>query len=348
MGKPIDRQQIQSILKHYEIHPYYVESFGRIQKVFSEKGTFALKKVSPHMGSDFIRHIQFLYKKGYNRVVPVYPTNDGRYAVLYQNELYYLMPWLPNDEKEERKEKHIQLFRELARLHTLSVSEISINKDERKLHYENTLGQLEKDREFFDGFIESCEAKTYMSPFELLFCLYYHDINQALKFSKRNLEEWYENTKDQEKARTVLAHGKISTEHFLYDEKGYGYFINFENAKHTSPIHDILPYMSRALGGFPKQSDDCVEWFCTYAKYFPLKDDEMLLLLAYFAHPGPILRVVEQYHKSRKSLNERRLVQQLQKQFWQLKNTEYVVMKINEIEQQKKQQQAAQSDGAQT
>ncbi|MFB6467964.1 spore coat protein YsxE [Cytobacillus sp. Hz8] len=347
MEEQILLQKATAIVKPYGIKPYFAEDFGRILRIYADAGSFALKKVPPNMGTDFIRHIQFLYQKGYNRVVPIYPTNDGRYAVLYQNELYYLMPWLPNEEKEERKEKQHQLFRELARLHTLSVSEVQISKEERTIHYETTLNQWEKDQEFIEGFIETCESKIYMSPFELLFCLYFHDINQAIKFSINQLKEWYEKTKDQEKARRVLAHGKISTEHFLYDERGYGYFINFENAKLASPNHDLLPFIARVLDGYPKQSDECVDWFYNYMKYFPLKEEELLLFLAYFAYPSPILQVAERYHKSSKSINERKVVQQLQKKYWLLKNTEYVVMKITEIENQKKIQQAS-NNGAQS
>ena len=100
------------------------------------------------MGTDFIRHVQFLYHKGYNRIVPIYPTLDGRYAVLYENTLYYLMPWLANEEKEDHHEKNKQLFRELARLHTLSTREVPIRNEERKAHFETTMHVLEKDEEF--------------------------------------------------------------------------------------------------------------------------------------------------------------------------------------------------------
>ena len=69
-----------------------------------------------------------------------------------------------------------------------------------------------------------------------MYCMYYHDFNQALTFSKKKLEEWYEKTKEQEKARVVVIHGKFSNDHFLLDEKGYGYFINFEKAHLGPPI----------------------------------------------------------------------------------------------------------------
>lgn len=339
---------VTSILANYAVEPYFVEDLGKVQKVFSKKGVFALKMVPPQLGTEFIRHIQAFYQKGYYRIVPIYPTMDGRYAVLHQNTLYYLMPWITNEEKEDRFERNKKLFRELARLHTLSSHEVPISKEFRKEHYENTLLVLEKDEEFLTGFLEECEKKIYMSPFELQFCLYYHDVNQAIRFSKERLESWFEKTKDQEKVRTVLIHGKFSSEHFLFDDKGYGYFMNFENSRQGSPYQDILPYLSRTLKGFPKRCEDCIEWLMVYTKFFPLKEEERQLMLSYFTHPSGVVKVVQDYHKKQPGKKERKFSHQLQRQYWQLKNTEYVVMRLEEIEKQKQQQQQqqAQQEGA--
>ncbi|MDP4084538.1 MAG: spore coat protein YsxE [Bacillota bacterium] len=325
-------QAFAPILKHYQIEPYFIEDFGKVFKIYSNKGTFSLKKVPANSGTDFIRHVHFLFQKGYNRIVPIYPTIDGRYAVLHENDLYYLMPWLSNEVKEDRNERHQQLFRELARLHTLSAKEIPVKKEERTEHYEKTIQQFEKNQEFLSGFIEECENKVYMSPFQLLFCLYFNEISQALRFSKGKFEEWYDNTKEQEKARMVITHGKISSEHFLYDEKGYGYFSNFEEAGYGSPFHDLLPFLSRTLKTNPKQNDDCVGWIHHYQKHFPFKTDEKLLFYSYLAYPLPIIQVAEKYYHKKNSRNEMKSVKQLQNQYWYLKNTEYVVMKLTEID----------------
>lgn len=334
-------QKVSPILNHYSLEPHFVEDFGRVQKIYSSKGVFALKKIKPQLGADFIRHVQTLFQKGYNRIVPIYPTVDGRYAVLHQNELFYLMPWMSNEEKEDRFERHQQMIRELARLHTLSSREVPIKKEDRTEHYENTLQEWEKEKEFLEGFIEACERKEYMSPFELMFSLYYHDVSQALKFSTNKFKDWYEKTKESEKARTVIIHGKVSTEHFLYDDRGYGYFTNFENARQGSPLHDLLPFLSRTLKTYPKRSEECVEWIYTYMKYFPFRDDEMLLFQSYFAHPGPIIKACEQYYKGEGKRGERKAVQHLQRQYWLLKNIEYAVMRIDEIERQKQEEKAA-------
>ncbi|MED4225074.1 spore coat protein YsxE [Neobacillus cucumis] len=330
-------ETVAPILQHYLVEPYFVEDFGIVQKIYSNKGTFALKKIPPTTGTDFIRHVHLLYQKGFNRIVPIYPTMDGRYAVLHENNLYYLMPWMPNDQKENRDQRNHELFRELARLHTLSAKEVTVSKEERTEHYEKTIQQYEKQQEFLDGYIDECEKKTYMSPFQLLYCLYYNEISQALRFSKAKFEEWYENTKENEKARMVITHGKLSSEHFLYDDRGYGFFINFENARYGSPIHDLLPYLSRALNTRPKRNDTTIDWVYHYFKYFPYKEDEKLLFSSYLAMPVPIMQVVEGYYKKQGRKNEMKFVRQLQERFWHIKNSEYVVMRMTEIENQRKQ-----------
>ncbi|UII55063.1 spore coat protein YsxE [Cytobacillus spongiae] len=339
-------QEVAPIIKNYSLEPKFVEGFGKVQKVYTDKGVFALKKISPYHGTDFIRHIQYLYQKGYNRIVPVYPTMDGRYAILHNQALYYLMPWLPNEERENRSERHQKLFRELARMHTISSREIPIDQEERTEHYEKTLEQWEKEEEFLEGFMEQCEEKIYPSPFEMAFILYFNDINQALRFSKNKLKEWYEKTKEEEKARTVVVHGKVSTEHFLYDDRGYGYLANFEKARESSPFHDLLPILSRSLKTYPKQCEECVDWLYTYLKYAPFKEAEMLLFTSYLAHPAPIIKAAEKYYHTEGNKSERKNLQHLQKQYWLLKNTEYVVMRIDEIEKQKQQakEQAAQAE----
>ncbi|WP_423799236.1 spore coat protein YsxE [Neobacillus sp. SAB-20_R2A] len=343
-------ETLTPILENYQVEPYFVEDFGGIQKIYSNKGTFALKKIPPALGTDFIRHVHYLYQKGFNRIVPIYPTMDGRYAVLHDNNLYYLMPWMANDQREDHQYKSQQLFRELARLHTLSAKEIEVNKEERAEHYEKTLQLLDKNQEFLDGYIDFCEKKTYMSPFELLFCLYYNEISQALRFSKSKFEEWYESTKENEKARMVVVHGKLSSDHFLYDERGYGFFINFENARYGSPIHDLLPYVSRTLNTSPKRNDDVIGLVYHYFKYFPFKPEEKLLFNSYLAYPIPIIQMAEKYYRKPRPKNELKYVRQLQHRYWHLKNTEYIVMRMTEIEnQQKAAQEAAQQakEGAQ-
>ncbi|HAQ06374.1 MAG TPA: spore coat protein YsxE [Bacillus bacterium] len=341
-------KEVSEVLKHYPIDAYFAEDFGKVKKIYTKTGTFALKKIHPYEGTDFVRQIQFLYQKGYNRIIPVYPANDGRYAILHNKSLYYLMPWLANGFKEDQSERHKQLFRELARMHSLTAKELDISSEVKQEHFTQTIKEWEKEEEFLEGFIESCENRVYMSPFELTYCLYYSQIRQAIYFAKQKLENWHEKVKDQKKSRVVILHGKVSTEHFLLDERGYGYFINFENARQGSPIQDLLPFLARSLKTLPKRSDETVDWVYAYFKYFPFKEDEMQLFLSYLAFPAGMIRVAKTYHQRKADIDERKFVQKLQRQFWLLNNTAYVVTTIDELEKKKQQEKQAQQEGAQS
>ncbi|WP_338470417.1 spore coat protein YsxE [Niallia sp. XMNu-256] len=337
MRDSTSNQTVTAILQNYGLTPTFIESLGKVTKVYTNQGVYALKKIDANQGIDFIRYVQSLYQSGYNRIVPIYPTLDGRYGILYNHQLYYLMPWLANAEKGD----HSKLFRELARLHTLSAREVKVNKEHRKAHFDKSIEELEREEALINELLGEYERKIYMSPFELLFCTYYPTIKHALTFSKRKLNEWYEATKEKDKARIVIIHGKLSNDHFLFDEKGYGYFSNFEKTSIGSPIHDLLPFMVKTLRGFPKESEELVEWLYTYFKYFPFQDEEMGLFLSYLAQPSFIIKTSERLFRegNKRQRHERRAVKKLQREFWLLKNIEYVVSRIDEIERHKKIQQ---------
>ncbi|WP_064092520.1 spore coat protein YsxE [Rossellomorea aquimaris] len=333
-------EDLRPVLQPYGVEPYFVENIHKVVKVYSNKGTLAVKHIPTQHGVDFVRHVQVLFQKGYNRIVPIYPTLDGRYAVWNNEELFYVMPWLMNEEKEDRFEKHQKLFRELARLHTISSQEVKINKEDRESHYEQLTSRWEKEQQFLEEYVESCEKTTYMSPFQLHFCMYYKDTSQALKFSRKMIDEWYESTKDLEKVRTVITHGKVSIEHFLFDDRGLGYFHNFEESKIASPFHDLLPFLSRTLKTYPKYYEECVEWLTTYFQHFTVRNEERLLFMSYLAYPSSVIAIVEKYfHTPKGKRNERKSLKKLQRHYWLLKNTEYIVMRLDEIEKQKKEQQ---------
>ena len=336
-GSEIIPVEIQEVMQQYMLHVHYVENFGRIYKVYTDQGLYALKSIKPEHRMDFIRTVQKLYQRGYSRMVPIYVTHDGRYGVLHNNRLYYLMPWISNEETGERNEKHKQMFREIARIHSMTMKSIDVEKEERELHYDRTIENWNRQKDFLDEFVQLSEKKWYMSPFELMFCSYYYDISQALSFALKKFEGWYEKTKDDEKVRTAVTHGKVSVKHFLMDERGFGYFINFENAR-TAPAHfDLLPFFVKYNNTYPIRCDECVEWLYHYFRYCPMQEEELMLFTSYLAYPAHILNTVETYHEKKgEGMTEYRYVTQLQKNYWQLKNVEYLVMKIEETEAAKK------------
>ncbi len=166
---------------------------------------------------------------------------------------------------------------------------------------------------------------------------FYTDISQALKYSIKKFETWYEKTKDSEKVRTVVTHGKVSLKHFVYDERGYGYFINFENSNTAPPHFDLLPFLVKAARTYPVQCDDCVDWLYNYFRYFPVKRRRIIAHAKLSGIPWISFGISEEVIPMAGAIVQSLIMSRnCSGNFELLKNIEYMVMRIEEIEQKKK------------
>jgi len=330
------------VLKQYNLKLDYLEDYGRVKRVYTDLGTFALKALPAKSDSQFINRMEELYKNGFTRIVPIYKTVDGRHFAQGNQELYYLMPWLKNEPSSERDERHYQLFRELARLHSVTVYQQKYNEEDVTAHYKALCDEWDNRNKQLESYIEQCERQWYMSPFELQFAMYFNEMMQACRFARSRLDEWYEKISEDKKYRTVLTHGKVSIKHFLFDEKEHGYFSSFERAKVATPINDLVTFYHRSLRTYPVECKDCYEWLEVYREHFPLEDHELQLLLSYLTYPQAMFRCVNDYQYNSQGKSELTHTKQLTKAYWLNKNIEYFASQIMYGEQVKKEQQQQQ------
>jgi spore coat protein YsxE len=334
---PTDEKSIRDFLENYQLRLEFYEDVGKVKKVYTQNGVFCIKSIPALKGTDFVKNIHTLYQKGYNRIVPIFQTVNGQYGVLVGNQLWYLMPWLPNEIHGETINRNKQMVRELARMHVLSVHDKPVSKQERDAFYKQTKEKWERQKGFLDEYIGQVERKWYMSPFELQYSAYHEDMSRALSFSLDKFDEWYETTKDDDKMRTVVTHGKLSTHHFVYSENGYGHFINLENAKEAAPHFDLLPFLVGQLRTYPRQPTDLLEMVDLYLHHFPWREGEKLLFMSYFSNPESCVKVVEDFfykRGARTAQPEIEFCQRLQTEYWLLKNTESMISTIEMNKQQ--------------
>lgn len=330
---------IKPLLRHYDIQPEYTEEISRKAiKIYTNTGTFVLKKLSRKFNPTFADLLSHLDQQRYTNYVPIKKNRHQQFISQNSNEYFYLMPWLPNETDDEIDARHQYLFKEVAKLHSRTEKEIKLNGQEVEKHYETITKHWEETKVYYETFVDQCEQRLYLSPFELQAVTYFIEVSRAIDFSKKKLKEWSEEMAEKEKTRLVLNHGKISAHHFLYDENNAGYLTNFERAKYASPIDDFLLFMNHTGKTYPNQCNDCVNWFYTYQKSYPYTEGEMLLFLSYLAYPDRICRIIKNYVHNDNSQSELERNKQLLKAYWHFKNIEYIVMKISEIEEKKKMQ----------
>lgn len=341
----IQVEDIKPLLKQYDIIPEYTEAISRKAiKVRANTGTYVVKRLPTSYNPGFADFLTMINQLRFSSYVPIIKNRYQQYFSQHNRDFYYVMPWLPNETNEELDERHQYLFKEIAKLHSRTEKEIKITGNEAMNHYEVLSKRWEETKLMYETFVDHCEQKLYLSPFELQAVTYYIEVSRAIDFSIKKLKEWSEAMEEKENTRIVLNHGKVSAYHFLYDEKGTGYLTNFEQAKYAAPIDDFLIFMNRLAQTYPTQFSDCVNWFYTYQSGYPYTKEEMLLFISYLAYPQRICRIIRSYVVSKNKQSELERNNQLIKAYWHFKNVEYMVMKVSEIEEKKKAQSESPSE----
>lgn len=329
--------EIKPLIKHYDIKVEYTEEITRkATKIYSKSNTYVIKKLSRSDNLYFTNVFRLLDQQRFTNYVPIVKNNYQQIVTTYNGAHFYIMPWLPNEPGDERDERHHYLFKEVAHLHKRTEKEVKLNGQEAANSYHTVLKRWKETKVLYEMFVDQCEQKLYLSPFELQAVTYFIEVSRAIEFSTKKLEEWFEKMEGKEKTRIVLNHGKLSGHHFLYDESGTGYLTNFEQSKYNTPIDDFLLFMNRTAKTYPTQCDECVSWFYIYQKNFPFTEEEMLLFLSYLAYPDRICRVIKSYVQRSQKQSELERNKQLVKAYWHFKNIEYFVMKVIEMGEKKK------------
>ncbi len=326
-------QKYIPILRLYDLVPKYAEEYGKVTKIYTDQGTFALKRLENNQREQtgLLRNMHLLNESGFRGTMPLYYTRDGRFFVYEQEQGYYLMPWFEQTDAASDENNHFYtMFSVLGNLHKATKKEKDLSSDEIQRQYEQISGQWENEKEMLDGFIDKCERKWYMSPFELYFCSYYHQTIRSHEFAVKMLEEWHQVVKEKGKIRTALIHGNLSAQHFLVDKQNNGFFISLEKAREEIPTYDLVQFYYRALNTYPAARTERFEWLMEYEKVFPLQKEEKKLMISYLAYPQHMIGLVKKYIHVKGNRNELKQTGKLQKINWLMNNLEHLVSKIQQ------------------
>lgn len=335
--RALENEALLSVLKQYGITPQHIEPISKkVYKVYTNKGTYALKNIEPRNSKTLISTLQLLVQSRYKSFIPIYHTKNNDWLAKTAHSYYYLMPWKKNKKRDEVDDFYIPFFHELANLHHHTKKEWMLNERVYEKHFMTISNRFESEKQQLERFLEKCEKNWYMSPFELQAVMYINETLQALHFAKIQLEEWYEKMKESPVARIVLTHGNLSYSHFLLDEEEKRYFINFERSHYASPVQDLIHFYQQILTSQPFQCNQCLEWLMAYENRFPLLEAEKKLLISYLAYPSPMIKVIQQYENKSNDYSELNDCQRILKRYWLMKNIEYVVMRWTDKENEEK------------
>ena len=325
---------LEKILRDFRIRPRQVKRSGNIYKIDTGDYQFALKEVKTHLKVDLFRLFQWLNSRGFVQHLPLVPDRYGNYVKWFEGKYYYLMPWI-KEMAISQEEKKKQMFSELARLHLLTVQTIPVTEEVVHIHYDALQTRWQQEETFLLQFLERCERKWYMSPFEWRYVFNFHEIMSDYRVALDCLRRWRDVILDSKRSRTCLIHGQLHLNHYLIDERNVGYFINFEKSRIASPVMDLLLYLTRSLHTYPEPEGDEFFLLKCYQEIFSLTETEILLLQSYLAHPGAIIAIVNDYEKKQVTNHEWKYTKKIERFYWAFKNRERLIRKMAEEREEK-------------
>ena len=306
---------IGHILFQYDLYPEKIEHFGKVKKIVTSRGSFALKetKMTLQQTNWFLHVLDRLQRLHFSQVIPIIPTKYGDLTVAHEQKTYYLMPWFEEDVKiaEQKKEQHV--FRLLGKLHGLTVKNQDFSKETIEQSFQELMKRWERRRLDMEYFAEEAEKKIYLSPFELTFLTHYSRFQMMAGAAVNHLQEWQRLCLEKESFRAVLCHGKLDRAHVHFHPNGYAYAFNFEKAVLDTPARDLAISFRKSFQYHLWSEDQGKEWLKTYEKFILLVEEEKKLFASYLSYPEPILHCIDLYLQRDGSISELQYVQMLEK-----------------------------------
>lgn len=221
---------------------------------------------------------RMVIKKRLRNIEDIYLTLDNRKFKNYVSPLqidneFEIYPYIENN-KIENSDKSQDIIYLMALLHNKTTSYESLNIDEVKKIYEDSLKELEDIDKYYLDLQDKIETKIFMNPAELLLMKNISKIYFMLNISRKNIEEYYKLAKEKVNIRKALIHGNLTLDHIIEsDEK---FLISWNKAKKDIPIYDLVEFYKNDFNSIEINS-----LFDLYNRKYQINDEEKHLFFSF-------------------------------------------------------------------
>jgi spore coat protein YsxE len=328
-GDPLnDQDHLGSIFFQYDLFPERIQSTGKVKKLITNRGAFALKEtvMTNKQRLWFVHVLERLSEIGYRNIVPIQPTKYGDHLVVSKGKTYYLMPWLQEDQQSILLKEEV-LIEEAANVHALTEKEQAYSDKLLQNSYRSLLERWDAHKIELKQFAQEAENNLHVSPFQLTILSNRSRILEMAEEAKAYLSQWYQICKQNRKIRAVLCHGRLSFGHVLtHNERGC--LLNFERTVLDSPARDLAAIFRKTIPLESRHEMSATQLLNTYENHFPLRKEEKYLLAGYLAYPEFVYGAITDYRSHSQERTELEHKQRLEKYIYGLKNLRAFSLKV--------------------
>ncbi len=235
--------------------------------------------------------------KCHDRDIVIKPKNDliyERYSYLNSRGFDNYIPIIDSDRKSYDIYPYVyednipiqQKGNDLARVVALLHAKTSYNKDVDQNTYDDIYNTLINNcdyiKEYYSNLYDELFPIKYHKPHEIMFLDNYSKINNAILFSKNELEKWYMLISNKKNQRVALIHNNLKLEHYLKSNNDY--LISFDKSRFDTPVIDLYKLYKKEYNNL-----NFSEVLNNYLYHFNYNDDELKLFFVLITIPDEII-----------------------------------------------------------
>jgi len=200
--------------------------------------------------------------------------------IVSKDSKYEIMNYVDNIDMPN-EQKMLDMIKLIALLHNKTTYYQEVLIDDYKKMYEDINNNIEYLFSYYNDLISIAESHEYMSPSEYLLARGISKILNALSYSKKEIDNWYQIVKEKRKQRYVVLHNNLDINHFIKNDNSY--LISWGKSKIDIPIFDLYKlYKKHSL------DYDFESLIKEYESNYPLLKEEKMLLFILISLPDKI------------------------------------------------------------
>ena len=179
------------------------------------------------------------------------------------------------------EQKALDMMVVLSNLHKKTTYYKDMDIDEYKKMFEDITNEIDYKMNYYNNLINNIELHMFQSPSEYLIARNISKILGALKYSKDNINKWYDLVKNSGKKRIVTLYNNMDLNHIIRNKNLY--LISWDKSKNGMPIYDLYNFYNKYYNIL-----DFNELLNQYEKEYKLLEDEKILLYSIISIPDVI------------------------------------------------------------
>lgn len=213
-----------------EFKPYRLTKKKNVTIIDSTSGTFVVKEKKDNKVANAY---EYLTSRNFD-YFPKLAKEDRQDVNIFEYVEDIPMP---------KEQKAIDMIDLVALLHNKTTYFKEVTKDKYKEIYENLKDNILYTENYYNFLYESLIEEVYPSPSHYLLMRNMYKIFSALDFCTKELDDWFNNAKDDLKTRVAFIHNNLETDHFIKNTREY--LISWEKSKIDSPILDLIKFYQK-------------------------------------------------------------------------------------------------------